>query len=170
MTTPESEQGKTSPRLKRARRNRGGNWRHRLVRSEGFERFTAVLVRRLILGVRWIGRRRAERVVLLLCRLIGPLLPENKTAATNIAMAFPEKGEAERAAILRGCWANFAMVAVEFLFLEEMTAPFDPATPDQGPVTVSGIDEFVRLRDDGKTAVIFTAHLANWEVLGVIAT
>ena len=28
----------------------------------------------------------------------------------------------------------------------------------------------MKLRDDGRTAVIFTAHLANWEVLGVIAT
>ena len=85
-------------------------------------------------------------------------------------MAFPEKSQAERAAILAGCWENFASVAVEFLFLEEMTAPFDPARPDEGPITVTGIDQFVALRDDGRTAVIFTAHLANWEVLGVIAT
>ncbi len=84
-------------------------------------------------------------------------------------MAFPEKSAAERAAILRGAWENFASVAVEFLFLEEMTAPFDPARPDEGPITVEGIDQFVRLRDDGRTAVIFTAHLANWEVLGAIA-
>ena len=170
MTTPDSEQGKTNPRLKPAKRYRGSTWQQRFLRSDGFERFTAALAHGLIRVVRRIGRHRAERVILLLCRLIGPLLPENRTAATNIDMAFPEKSEAERAAILRGCWANFASVAVEFLFLEEMTAPFDPAAPDQGPVTVTGIDEFVRLRDDGKPAVIFTAHLANWEVLGVIAT
>ena len=170
MTTPETEPEQKSPRLKRAKRFRGGTWFQRFLRSEGVERFVAFVARHLIRFVRWIGRRRAGKVVLFLVRLIGPLLPEHKTAANNIAMAFPEKSETERAAILSGCWANFASVAVEFLFLEEMTAPFDPARPDEGPITVTGIDQFVSLRDDGKTAVIFTAHLANWEVLGVIAT
>lgn len=169
MTSPAPETEKPSPRLKRAPRHRGGSWSRRFLRSEGVERFVAFVARHLIRFVRWIGRRRAERIVLFLVRAIGPLLPEHKTAANNLAKALPEKSEAERAAILKGCWANFASVAVEFLFLEEMTAPFDPATPDEGPITVTGIDQFVTLRDDGKPAVIFTAHLANWEVLGVIA-
>ncbi len=170
MTAPEPGKQKPSPRLKRAPRYRGGSWLRRFLRSEGVERFVARLAHGLIRFVRWIGRRRAEGIVFFLVRLIGPLLPEHKTAANNLAMAFPEKSAAERAAILSGCWANFASVAVEFLFLEEMTAPFDPARPDEGPITVTGIDQFVALRDDGKPAVIFTAHLANWEVLGVIAT
>ena len=170
MTTPETEPARKSPRLKRAPRYRGGSWLRRFLRSEGVERFVAFVARHLIRFVRWIGRRRAGKVVLFLVRLIGPLLPEHKVAANNIALAFPEKSQAERAAILAGCWENFASVAVEFLFLEEMTAPFDPARPDEGPITVTGIDQFVALRDDGRTAVIFTAHLANWEVLGVIAT
>ncbi len=170
MTTPETGTDQKNPRRKRAKRRRGGTWAQRFVRSEGVERFVAFSVRHLIRFVRWIGRRRATAVVSVLTRLVGPLLPENKTAANNLAMAFPEKSAAERAAILKGCWQNFASVAVEFLFLEEMTADFDPARPDEGPITVTGIDQFVQLRDDGKPAVIFTAHLANWEVLGVIAT
>lgn len=169
MTGTGTEEDKPSPRLKRARRYSGGSWLRRFLRSDGFERFTARLARSLIRIVRRIGRRRAEAVVRFLTRVVGPLLPENRTAANNLAMAFPEKSPAERAAILRGAWENFAAVAVEFLFLEEMVAPFDPARPDEGPITVAGIDEFVRLRDDGTTAVIFTAHLANWEVLGAIS-
>jgi Kdo2-lipid IVA lauroyltransferase/acyltransferase len=170
LTIHGTETEKPSPRVKRAKRYRGNTWLQRFLRSEGVERSVAFVVRHLIRFVRWIGRRRAEKVVLFLARAIGPLLPEHKIAANNIAMAFPEKSDAERAAILSGCWANFAAVAVEFLFLEEMTASFDPARPDEGPITVSGIDQFVQLRDDGKTAVIFTAHTANWEVLGVVAT
>ncbi len=170
MTTPETAPEQKSPRLKRAKRFRGGTRFQRFLRSEGVERFVAFVARHLIRFVRLIGRRRATTMVRFLVRLIGPLLPEHRTAANNIAMAFPEKSEAERAAILRGCWENFASVAVEFLFLEEMTAPFDPARPDEGPITVTGINQFVALRDDGRTAVIFTAHLANWEVLAVIAT
>ena len=170
MTVHGTETEKPSPRLKRAKRYRGSTWAQRFVRSEGVERLVAFVARHLIRFVRWIGRRRATAIVLFLVRAIGPLLAENKTAANNLAQALPQKSAAERAAILRGCWENFASVAVEFLFLEEMTASFDPARPDAGPITVSGIDQFVALRDDGRTAVIFTAHLANWEVLGVIAT
>ncbi len=170
MTSDATGPDKKSPRLKRAKRFRGNTWFKRFLRSDGVERFVAFVVRHLIRFVRWIGRRRAIAIVTFLVRLVGPLLPEHRTAANNLAMAFPEKSAAERAAILRGCWANFASVAVEFLFLQEMTAPFDPARPDEGPITVSGIDQFVSLRDDGRTAVIFTAHLANWEVLGAIAT
>ncbi len=170
MTTNGTEPQKRSPRLKRAKRYRGGSWLRRFVRSDGVERLVAFIARHLIRFVRWIGRRRATEIVSFLVRVAGPLLPEHKTAANNLAKAFPEKSAAERAAILKGCWENFASVAVEFLFLEEMTAPFDPARPDEGPITVTGIDQFVALRDDGMTAVIFTAHLANWEVLGAIAT
>jgi KDO2-lipid IV(A) lauroyltransferase len=167
---PDTETDKPSPRLQRARRYRGATRLQRFLRSEAVERTVAFVARHLIRLVRWIGRRRAETVVLALVRVFGPLLPEHRVAANNLAMALPGKSAAERAAILRGCWENFASVAVEFLFLEEMTAPFDPARPDEGPITVSGIDQFVKLRDDGRTAVIFTAHTANWEVLGAIAT
>ncbi len=139
------------------------------MRSDGFQRFIAAILGGLIRLIHWIGRKRAERAVMFVLHIIGPLMPENRMAANSIAASFPEKSEAERKAILRGCWDNFAKVAVEFLFLEEIAAGFDPEKPDEGSVTVSGIDQFVALRDDGKTAVIFAAHLANWEVLGVVS-
>jgi len=157
------------PKLKPARRHRGGSWLKRFLRSDGVQKATAGLANGLIGLVRRIGRKRAESIVRFLVRVLGPLLPENKTARDNIAAAFPEKSAAERQAILTGCWENFAKVVVEFLFLDELAAGLDPARPDEGPVTVTGIDQFVALREDGKTAVIFAAHLANWEVLGVVA-
>ena len=102
-------------------------------------------------------------------RLVGPLTRENRMAAASINAAFPEKSGAARAAILRGAWDNFARVIVEFVFLEELAASFDPEHPTEGKVTVSGIDQFVALRDDGKPAVIIAAHVANFEILGVVA-
>ena len=56
-----------------------------------------------------------------------------------------------------------------FVFLEELAAEFDPQRPDAGKVTVEGAEQFAKLRDDDKPAVIFSAHLANWEILGVVA-
>jgi KDO2-lipid IV(A) lauroyltransferase len=141
----------------------------RMVRSDFFYRLSAGAVRGLMALVKKIGRDRALRAALVLARVVGPLMPENRMARDSIARAFPEKSAAERDAILKGAWENFARVIVEFVFLEELAAAFDPAHPDTGPITVGGIDQFVALRDDGKPAIIIAAHLANWEILGVVA-
>jgi KDO2-lipid IV(A) lauroyltransferase len=141
----------------------------RLLRSDFFYRLSAGTLRAGMNFVRRLGRQRALRFVGGMFRIVGPLLPEHRMARASIAASFPEKSEAERAEILRGAWENFAAVVVEFVFLEELAAEFDPAHPTEGMVTVSGLDHFVSLRDDGKPAVIIAAHLANWEILGVVA-
>jgi KDO2-lipid IV(A) lauroyltransferase len=120
-------------------------------------------------AVQRLGPQRALRWALRFARVVGPMLPENRMAAASLAAAFPEKSATERAAILSGAWENFARVTVEFVFLDDLAASFDPAHPDKGQVTVSGIDQFVALRDDGKPGIIIAAHLANWEILGVVA-
>ena len=141
----------------------------RFTRSALFHRASAGLLRAGMGGVRSLGRQRATRMVSGLLRSVGPLLPEHRMAKANIAASFPEKSEAERAAILAGAWDNFARVIVEFVFLEELAAAFDPAQPTGGPISVSVLDRFLALRDDGKPAIIVAAHLANWEILGVVA-
>ena len=158
-----------SNRKPRRRRGRGATFGARFVRTDAFYRLSAGVLRALMLAVTWLGPERAEKGVLALARIIGPLTRENRMAANSIARAFPEKSAAERKAILAGAWENFARVIVEFVFLDELAAAFDPARPTEGRITVAGIDRFVALRDDGKPAVIVAAHLANWEVLGVVA-
>jgi KDO2-lipid IV(A) lauroyltransferase len=150
-------------------RKRGATLGGRIVRSEFFFRLTAGTLRGGMNLVRRLGRERALRFVGGMFRLVAPLTREHRMARASIAAALPEKSEAERAAILRGAWENFAAVVVEFVFLEELAAEFDPTHPTEGMVTVSGLDHFVALRDDGKPAVIIAAHLANWEILGVVA-
>jgi KDO2-lipid IV(A) lauroyltransferase len=153
----------------RRRKKPRGSFGARLVRSDGFYRLSAGLLRAGMGLVRMLGPARAEKLALALARVVGPLARENRTAAENIALAFPEKSDAERKAILKGAWENFARVIVEFVFLEELAAGFDPARPTEGRITVDGIDRFVALRDDGKPAIIVAAHLANWEILGVVS-
>lgn len=150
-------------------RRAGPSLGRRISRSPWFYRLTAGLIKGLMGATHLLGRRGAEAVILTAVRVLGPLFPENRMAANAIAQAFPEKSEEERRRILKGCWENFAKVIVEFVFLEELAAEFDPERPDAGKVTVDGVEQFVKLRDDGKPAVIIAAHLANWEVLGVVA-
>jgi Kdo2-lipid IVA lauroyltransferase/acyltransferase len=160
-------EGRETPPPRKASRKRPLG--ARLVRTEWFYKLSAGGLRAGMNLVRRLGPERAERMILRLARVLAPLLPENRMAAGSIAHAFPEKSAAEQKAILRGAWENFARVIVEFVFLEELAGGFDPARPGDGRITVDGIDRFVQLRDDGKPAIIIAAHLANWEVLGVVA-
>jgi KDO2-lipid IV(A) lauroyltransferase len=101
---------------------------------------------------------------------IGPWLPEHRIGRANLAAAFPEKSAAEIEEILRGAWDNLGRVAAEFAHLDRIKT-YDPAVP--GPFDVdydqATFDRFHRLRLDGKPALIFTAHLANWELAAQVA-
>jgi len=138
----------------------------RVTRSPTLVRATAFMARGFIRLIERLGRKRAERVAFALTRWLAPLAPETRMARRNIALAFPEKSAAEREAILKGCWENFARLMVEFVFLEEISA-FDVEHRDRNYFTIAGGEWFDALRDDGKPAIIFGAHLANWEMVAV---
>src|SRR6185437_6699177 len=103
-----------------------------------------------------------------LMRIIGPIMRENRIGRENLVAAFPEKSSAEIDAILRGVWDNLGRMGAEFANLDRLW-DFDPAHPERGRVTgdQTNIERFLRLRDDGKPALIFGAHLANWELPGI---
>jgi KDO2-lipid IV(A) lauroyltransferase len=134
-----------------------------------FHRLVAWYLRTAIAFGRMIGRRRASALAAGFTRFISPLIPENKLGAANLAAAFPEKSEAERRAILKGVWDNLARMSIEFAFLDEIFADFNIHRLDRGIVTASGVEDFLRLREDKKPGLIFSAHLANWELPAIIA-
>jgi len=104
-------------------------------------------------------------------RRIGPFLPEHRIARDNLRHAFPEKSEAERKRILAGSWDNLGRMAAEFAHLDRLW-DFDPERPDGGGrfvIPPQAIERFRGLADDGKPALIFAAHLANWEMPGICA-
>ena len=104
-------------------------------------------------------------------QLIGPLLPENRVARANLNAAFPEKSASEIDAILRGTWDNLGRMGAEFAHLDRLW-DYDPARPGRrGRIEVPqiGIERFKRLAEDGRPALIFAAHLANWEMPGICA-
>jgi KDO2-lipid IV(A) lauroyltransferase len=130
---------------------------------------SAGYVRLAIAFARALGRRRATALSAWFTCLIAPLIRENRIAAANLAAAFPEKSDAERRRILRGVWDNVARTAMEYAFLDEILADFRLHRLDRGPFTATGIEDFLRIREDGKPALIFSAHLANWELPATIA-
>lgn len=104
-------------------------------------------------------------------RKVGPFLPEHRVARANLAAAFPEKSPGEIDRILRGSWDNLGRIGAEFAHLDRIW-DYDPAAPKaDGRIQLAAgdIERFRTLLNDGKPALIFAAHLANWELPAVCA-
>jgi KDO2-lipid IV(A) lauroyltransferase len=162
-----SEDDGQTQRVKRRRRRKSFS---RTIRdSKLVHRIVAWYVRSAVGFARKLGRRRASALSAGFTRLVAPLIPENRLGARNLAAAFPEKSEAERKRILKGSWDNLARIAMEFAFLDDIFEDFNVHRLDKGVVTATGIEDFLRLREDNKPGLIFSAHLANWELPAIIA-
>lgn len=104
-------------------------------------------------------------------RTFGPWLPEHRTGRENLRTAFPEKSPAEIEAILRGVWDNLGRLGAEFAQLDRLW-DWDPAHPDRWgriEITREQIDRYMTLANDGRPALVFAAHLANWELPAICA-
>lgn len=104
-------------------------------------------------------------------RLIGPALREQRIARANLTAAFPEKSPEEIETILAGVWDNVGRYAAEFAHIDHIW-DYDEDHPNpHGRVEIPPrTDELFRqLRADGKPALIFTSHLANWELPALAA-
>jgi KDO2-lipid IV(A) lauroyltransferase len=104
-------------------------------------------------------------------RTVGRWLPENKVGRDNLRAAFPEKSPAEIDTILHGVWDNLGRLGAEFAQLDRLW-DWDPAFPDRWgriEITREQIDRYMKLANDGKPALVFAAHLANWEVPAICA-
>ncbi len=130
----------------------------------------ALLVRGGFALLRGLGPDRGPALGAAVARTLGPLTPAHRIARDNIDAAFPDRPPAERAAILRDSWDNLGRVACEYVHLARIF-DFDPDHPTSGRIEIppESIARFVELRQDGKPALFFAAHLANWELPAVAA-
>ena len=103
-----------------------------------------------------------------LTRSLGPFLREHHVAEENLAAAFPDLSGQQRKDILTRAWDNLGRTGAEYVFLDRIF-DFDADNPDSGRFEVDGIKRFLAIRDSGKPAILFSAHLANWEILAVCA-
>jgi KDO2-lipid IV(A) lauroyltransferase len=130
----------------------------------------AALIRAGFGLVRALGPDRSAALGAAVARGLGPLFPAHRIARDNIRHAFPEKTEAEHRAILREAWDNLGRVACEYVHMDRIW-DFDPANPNAGRIQASAetVARYEALATDGKPALIFAAHLANWEIPAVSA-
>lgn len=130
----------------------------------------AALVRALFALVRALGPDRAGRLGAAVARRLGPLVKAHRIALDNIRHAFPELAPAEHERIAREAWDNLGRTAAEYVHLERIW-DFDEANPSSGRIEIAPevAARFQALRTDGKPALLFAAHLANWELPAVAA-
>lgn len=87
--------------------------------------------------------------------------PQRRVALVNLRIAFPEKSDAERLAIVRECCRNFGRIAAEFVHMRDLTA--------------ESVSERITFADPkfwndnkhmiGTTGIlILTGHFGNWEL------
>src|SRR5215470_19224114 len=103
-----------------------------------------------------------------LMRRVGPFLSKHKVGRANLTAAFPEKSAAEIETILAGVWDNLGRVAAEFAHLDRLRIG-DPYNLPYLWFDAASWARFDRVRDDGRPALVFAAHLANWELPAIMA-
>jgi len=87
-----------------------------------------------------------------------------------LTAGIPGKDAEEIEAILAGVWDNLGRVGAEFAHMDHIW-DHDEAHPDAGRTELSRRTHelFHQLRLDGKPALIFASHLANWEMPALAA-
>jgi KDO2-lipid IV(A) lauroyltransferase len=120
-------------------------------------------------ALRLVDPDRTARFTGRVMQRIGPLLKEHRIGRENLVAAFPEKSSSEIDAILDKVWENLGMFAGEFAHLDRMW-DYNEANPAAGRIDLDpvAIERFLKLRDDGKGALIFAAHLGNWELPALV--
>jgi KDO2-lipid IV(A) lauroyltransferase len=123
-------------------------------------------------GATWLGIRlmqllpidAASRLGGGIARTVGPLLPISNRARHNLRASFPDWDEPRVETTVRGMWENLGRVAGEFVHLQYLDV-----SGDDPRVEVVGREHFWGLRDDDAPGIVFSAHLANWEILPKLA-
>lgn len=119
---------------------------------------------------RYFDPQRTADVFGSVTRKIGPWFPEHKIGRANLTAAFPEKSPEEIDTILMGVWENLGRIGAEFAHLDHIW-DLNLDDPEKGRIEPApgSIEKFLKLRDDGKGALVFASHLANWELPALAA-
>ena len=95
-------------------------------------------------------------------RVIGPYLSISRRAEKNLRAAFPEKSEDEIATIICGMWDNLGRLAAEYPHLSKIVIG-----GDDGRVEYIGGENVDLIKKNGNSAIFFSGHLGNWEILSL---
>jgi Kdo2-lipid IVA lauroyltransferase/acyltransferase len=132
------------------------------------DRLLGRIVKYLLATLRRTDPDRASDICGAMARRLGPLLPAHRIGRANLRAAFPDKDADWIEATLRAAWDNLGRVAGEYVHLGQLW-DYDTQHPNAGRIITDDEPVFTELQNDGRPALCFAAHLANWELPAVMA-
>ncbi len=94
----------------------------------------------------------------MVARVIGPIAGYRTAALENLAQVWPDRPEAERAAIAEACLNNAGRT-----FIENYSGREFPGRLAQNPLTGPGWAALEAAARDGRPAILVTGHYGNYE-------
>ena len=145
-------------------------WRYRFLQLliNFRDWFIAQLVFLSLKLLRLIPMDSAIRTFERFARWLGPKLKRHQVALDNLELAFPEKSIEEREKIASDSWAHMARGLIEYGYLD-VIFDLDEEHIESERIEIKNAEQFKKLRDDGLPAILFTGHLANFELLPMAA-
>jgi KDO2-lipid IV(A) lauroyltransferase len=141
----------------------------RRVRGRHWLSSLDAIVGRIVVGLVRIMRRfdlqRSANAAGWALRKIGPWLRGHRTARAQLIAAYPDKPAGEIEKILAGMWDNTGRVFVEYAHLDRLWR-YDPSDLKGSRIVMDAENEkrYRRLQNENRPALMFAAHLANWEL------
>jgi len=144
--------------------------RYRLMQSlTGFRNWCAAQAVFLLMKlIRLIPVDTAAGMFERFARWLGPKIWRHKVVMENLAIAFPEKSVEARNKLASDSWAQTARTLLEYIYLDEIF-DLDEDHTETARIEVRNAEQFAKLRDDGQPAILFTGHIANFELLPLVA-
>lgn len=130
--------------------------------------FVAKLISLTLWIIRLIPLKYAARMFERFARWFGPKIWRHKVVMDNLAIAFPEKSIEERNQLARDNWAQMARSVIEYIYLDEIF-DLNEDHPESDLIEIKNAEQFHKLRDDGLPAILFTGHIANFELLPLVS-
>ena len=118
--------------------------------------------------IRLIPLKYAASMFERIARWLGPKIWRHKVVMDNLAIAFPEKSIEERQKLASDSWAQMARTLIEYIYLDEIFN-LEVEMEDSETIEIINGEAFQRLRDDGLPAILFTGHIANFELLPMVS-
>lgn len=109
---------------------------------------------------RLFGLDRASEIGAWLGRNLFAHLPLARRARENLKLAYPDIGETEMSRIMRAMWDNLGRIGAEYAYLDDIRSI--GANPR---IRISGTENIDAAVNRGKGIILFSGHLANWEIM-----
>tara|TARA_R110000868_G_scaffold4155_14_gene25356 strand:+ start:8674 stop:9591 length:918 start_codon:yes stop_codon:yes gene_type:complete len=105
----------------------------------------------------------ASNLLAAIGRAIGPRIRLSDRVRDNIRLVWPDIEKTRMEEIVRGVWDNFSRVGNDYWSLDKIRRDQD------NRIEIVGAEHLDALRDSGKSGILFSGHMGNWEMVTLAA-